>query len=83
MLDLAKLGPDGLDLGQPDHVSTVIATLMSAGDLGAMTRPWAVQQQVGGAVFFLTMMSLKRQHSKKGNFVSFNAGLLERDFGYS
>ena len=29
------------------------------------------------------MMSLKRQHSKKGNFVSSNAGLLERDFGYS
>ena len=30
-----------------------------------------------------SMMSLKRQHSKKGNFVSSNAGLLERDFGYS
>ena len=30
-----------------------------------------------------SMMSLKRQHSKKGNFVSCNAGLLERDFGYS
>ena len=29
------------------------------------------------------MMSLKRQHSKKGNFVSSNAGLLDRDFGYS
>ena len=26
---------------------------------------------------------LKRQHSKKGNFVSSNAGLLERDFGNS
>ena len=25
------------------------------------------------------MMSLKRHHSKKGNFVSYNAGVLERD----
>ena len=29
------------------------------------------------------MMSLKRQHSKKGNFGSFNAGVSERDFRYS
>ena len=28
-------------------------------------------------------MSLKRQHSKKGNFVSTKAGMSERDFGYS
>ena len=36
-----------------------------------------------GKVDFFSMMSLKRHHSKKGNFVSSNAGLLERDFGYS
>ena len=30
-----------------------------------------------------SMMSLKRQHSKKGNFDYSNAGLLERDFGSS
>ena len=33
--------------------------------------------------FRFSMMSLKRQHSKKGNFVSSNAGPLERDFGCS
>ena len=28
-------------------------------------------------------MSLKKRHSKKGNFVSSNAGVSGRDFGYS
>ena len=34
-------------------------------------------------IYIFSMMSLKRQNSKKGNFVFSNAGLLERDFGYS
>ena len=32
-------------------------------------------------VKLFSMMSLMRQHSKKGNFVSSNTGVLERDFG--
>ena len=46
-------------------------------------RQRCVEQLTASAVYIspcFSMMSLKRQHSKKGNFVSSNAGASGRDF---
>ena len=46
LLSLAEEGPAGLDWGCEGEVSTVMAALMTASDLGASTKPWSYQKKV-------------------------------------
>ena len=43
---LASGGAEFLDWGNQENINIVTAALMTAADLGAMTKPWDYQQKV-------------------------------------
>ena len=45
LIDLSKEGPASLDWGNQEKVSITTAALMTASDLGAVTKPWPVQRK--------------------------------------
>jgi hypothetical protein len=45
LTDLSKKGPASLDWEDDDKVSITLAALMTASDLGAVTKPWAFQRK--------------------------------------
>jgi hypothetical protein len=45
LMDLSNEGPKSLDWEDEDKVSTTLAALMTASDLGAVTKPWAFQRK--------------------------------------
>ena len=45
LMDLSKEGPASLDWEDKDKVSITLAALMTASDLGAVTKPWAFQRK--------------------------------------
>ena len=65
------------------------APALSMCRLASLPSSFPTEREFGGgriarqALANFSVMSLKRQHSKKGKFVSSNAGLWERDFRFS
>ena len=57
LTDLSKAGPASLDWGNKDTVSITLAALMTASDLGAVTKPWPVQRKERVADITLPVIS--------------------------